>query len=266
LIKYNIILKGSISTADGSALVRLGHTMVICGVKAEIATPRLDQPNRGYLVVNVERLPMGTSEGRPGPPTDDCQAISARITSIIMAQQEFTQLLDKLCISPAKYAWCLYADICCLNDDGGLFDASLLALTAALQNTRLPRIALCQPMAVDGSVSGASEEEKLQVSTDDCQPLPKLCLLIPLSFALFSDGAIAGATLLADPTADEQQLSQGQIHVVAKLTSTGDSSVKSCASIIKTGGIPLPIETISKCMEQVLSEKRLADIQAKLMK
>src|SRR5882757_6997867 len=40
---------GSISTADGSALVRMGDTTVVCGVKAEIAEPDLDLPEQGFL-------------------------------------------------------------------------------------------------------------------------------------------------------------------------------------------------------------------------
>ena len=40
---------GSISTADGSALVRLGNTTIVCGVKAEIAEPELDSPEVGFL-------------------------------------------------------------------------------------------------------------------------------------------------------------------------------------------------------------------------
>jgi exosome complex component RRP43 len=39
----------SISTADGSALVRLGHTTIVCGVKAEIAEPDLEQPTEGFI-------------------------------------------------------------------------------------------------------------------------------------------------------------------------------------------------------------------------
>ena len=31
---YNLIFPGSISTAEGSALVKLGNTTVVCGVKA----------------------------------------------------------------------------------------------------------------------------------------------------------------------------------------------------------------------------------------
>jgi len=40
---------GVISTANGSAMVRVGGTTVVCGVKAEVAEPRLDSPDQGYL-------------------------------------------------------------------------------------------------------------------------------------------------------------------------------------------------------------------------
>lgn len=42
-------LQGSISTADGSSLVRLGDTTIVCGVKAEIAEPDLDSPGNGFI-------------------------------------------------------------------------------------------------------------------------------------------------------------------------------------------------------------------------
>ena len=43
------LFPGSVSTADGSSLVRLGDTTVVCGVKAEIAEPDLDAPEDGFL-------------------------------------------------------------------------------------------------------------------------------------------------------------------------------------------------------------------------
>jgi len=43
------IVKGSISTADGSALVKMGNTTVVCGVKAELAEPELDRGEEGFL-------------------------------------------------------------------------------------------------------------------------------------------------------------------------------------------------------------------------
>ena len=41
--------QGSVTTADGSALVRLGDTTIVCGVKAEIAEPEIDLPNNGFI-------------------------------------------------------------------------------------------------------------------------------------------------------------------------------------------------------------------------
>lgn len=42
-------ITGSISTADGSALVRMGDTTMVCGIKAEIAEPDMTRPNEGFL-------------------------------------------------------------------------------------------------------------------------------------------------------------------------------------------------------------------------
>ena len=47
---------GSISTADGSALVRMGDTTIVCGVKAEIAEPELDRPEHGFLGMCTQAL------------------------------------------------------------------------------------------------------------------------------------------------------------------------------------------------------------------
>ncbi len=48
---------GSISTANGSALVRLGDTTIVCGVKAEIAEPDLDSPEQGFIGTTRATLP-----------------------------------------------------------------------------------------------------------------------------------------------------------------------------------------------------------------
>lgn len=40
---------GSITSAHGSCLVKLGHTAVVAGVKAEVAVPPTDKPAEGCL-------------------------------------------------------------------------------------------------------------------------------------------------------------------------------------------------------------------------
>ncbi len=42
--------------------------------------------------------------------------------------------LKDLCIQQSKWVWVLHADLLCLNLDGGLLDACVIALVAALKN------------------------------------------------------------------------------------------------------------------------------------
>ena len=40
---------GSITTADGSCLVKLGNTVVVCGIKAEVGPPAVEFPEYGFV-------------------------------------------------------------------------------------------------------------------------------------------------------------------------------------------------------------------------
>ncbi|XP_039109564.1 exosome complex component RRP43 isoform X3 [Hyaena hyaena] len=74
---------GSISTADGSALVKLGNTTVICGIKAEFAAPPTDAPDKGYVVPNVDLPPLCSSRFRSGPPGEEAQVASQFVADVI---------------------------------------------------------------------------------------------------------------------------------------------------------------------------------------
>ena len=95
-------LTGSISTADGSALVRVGKTAVVCGVKAEIAEPELDSPEDGFLgecapsmrnvravthlvpVPNLDLPAICHPRFKPGPPTEEAQVLSDRLNEVLV--------------------------------------------------------------------------------------------------------------------------------------------------------------------------------------
>lgn len=47
--RKTMITSGAISTANASAMVRLGGTTVVCGIKAEVCEPKVSVPNQGYL-------------------------------------------------------------------------------------------------------------------------------------------------------------------------------------------------------------------------
>ncbi|CAO3699820.1 unnamed protein product [Rhizopus stolonifer] len=60
--RKTMITKNTISTANASAMVRLGGTTVVCGIRAEVCEPKVDTPNQGYLVPNVELSPLCSSK------------------------------------------------------------------------------------------------------------------------------------------------------------------------------------------------------------
>ncbi|XP_044308350.1 exosome complex component RRP43 isoform X2 [Varanus komodoensis] len=91
---------GSITTADGSALVKLGNTTVICGIKAEFAAPPVDSSHKGYIVPNVDLPPLCSSRFRPGPPGEEAQAASQFLADVIENSQ--VVLKEDLCIADEK--------------------------------------------------------------------------------------------------------------------------------------------------------------------
>lgn len=75
---------GSISTANGSALVRLGNTTVLCGVTAETAAPALDASNAGFIVPNVDLPALASPRFKPGPPGDEAQRLSVWLRDLLV--------------------------------------------------------------------------------------------------------------------------------------------------------------------------------------
>ena len=51
--RKTLITTDSIATADASAMVRLGGTAIVCGIKAEVCEPHVERPDQGYLGVCI---------------------------------------------------------------------------------------------------------------------------------------------------------------------------------------------------------------------
>jgi exosome complex component RRP43 len=67
----------------------------------------------------------------------------ARDSSVVANSNEIVSRsgiipLESLCIQPGKAVWVLYIDAICINYDGNAFDATLLAVQAALSNSNYP--------------------------------------------------------------------------------------------------------------------------------
>jgi hypothetical protein len=65
---------------------------------------------------------------------------SEEMTAAVQAAFDGCEMLDlvRLCSESARAAWVLRCDVRCLNDAGSSIDAAVLAVAAALEDTRLP--------------------------------------------------------------------------------------------------------------------------------
>lgn len=132
------IVPAYVPNADGSALVRLGNTVVVAGVKLEIGSPYPDTPNEGAIIVNAEFMPTASPTFEPGPPDENAIELARVIDRSLRELRTID--LGKLVIVPGRRVWVVHIDIYVLDHDGNLVDASSIATLAALMNTSLPRV------------------------------------------------------------------------------------------------------------------------------
>ena len=191
---------GNITTADGSAVVKLGSTTVVCGVRAELSNPRPEEPEQGYLVPNISLPPMCSTMFKPGPPSVAAQSASQFLATVLATSGCIQQ--EELCISPGKLVWVLYIDLVCLDHSGNILDASVSALTSALKTVTLPSV------VVD------TDTEEVVVSTNNRKKLTLKNLPISTTFAIFSSSSSPSPYLLSDPTQEEENLASSMVTVV----------------------------------------------------
>lgn len=186
---------GVIKTADGSALVNLGNTKVIAGIKFELGKPFEDTPNEGNLIVNLETPPLAAPTFEPGPPDENAIEI-ARIIDRALRHSNYIPLRD-LVIIPGKSVYSMWVDIYVLNHDGNLIDSSMLAAVSAIANAQVPRA------IIDG------ENVKLDKSTK--VPLNVNPQNMPLTITYYK----IDKYLIIDPTLEEEVMSDGRFTVAS---------------------------------------------------
>ncbi|XP_060835616.1 exosome complex component RRP43-like isoform X1 [Rhopalosiphum padi] len=210
----------TIHTADGSAAVKIGNTAVVCGIKAELGVPKSETPDIGYLLVNVELPSLCSKKIRPGIPCDEAM----QITSFLNEVCNNCKILDlqQLCISVDKLVWVLSCDVYCLNYDGSVLDACLIALLSALKTVKIPEVKY-------------DKETEETIVIENYIPLKVNSLPVSSTFGVFNEKYI-----LADPTEEEEQL------CVSKLTVVTNGSL--LFSLHKPGGEFIKDGQIQNCI------------------
>ena len=68
-----------ITTSYGSCMIKKGETLVVCGIKAEIAVPEAQHPNSGFLIPSIELTPLCSPKIKPGPPSERAQVLTEEL-------------------------------------------------------------------------------------------------------------------------------------------------------------------------------------------
>jgi exosome complex component RRP42 len=215
-------------TAEGSAKVQIGDTVVMAGVKLSLEKPYNDSPDQGGIMINAELLPLSSSEYESGPPGIKAVEL-ARVTDRGIREAKAIDM-KKLCVTPGEKAWFVIIDIVTINDAGNLFDAASLAALTALKAARFPE--------VDPETGAINYKKK----TDKSLPLLKE----PLAVTIYK----INNQLFVDPTTQEEN------SYDARLTVASDE--KGIISALQKGGdAPLTNEEISKMVDIALDKAKL---------
>lgn len=238
-ISYNCI-----NTVNGSALVKLGSTNVICGINARVCKPKEERPDKGFVICNVELPALCSSKNFKTSASILANASAQSSVSVEQSQAMLTQLMqdiiyesgcvkeEDLCIKEGKLVWVLYIDMICLNNDGNVQDACCLAMLSALKTVKLYEI---------------------DYDDDENKPIVKYPLsLIPLK--LYSEPicttlfVLEENVILADPNKQEEEFMRTYIIIC---TVNKNDKTKVCL-MRKIGGFCLSTEQINLCIDRAI--------------
>ncbi|XP_074320486.1 uncharacterized protein LOC141657229 [Silene latifolia] len=235
---------GAVSSANGSALVKIGSTTMLAAIKMEIMTPSVEAPDEGNIAIEFHMPPICSPIVRPGRPAEAAPVISKQLADTILSAGMID--LKELCLVSGKAAWMAYLDICCLDADGGLFDAALLSAAAAFSHLQIPVVSLNE----EGRVFIVSEEEagksKKEVVNKEKRKLNLKSIPLSLTCILHKN------YIIPDPTAEEESIIETSVTVVM------DSSDQ-LVSLYKPGGQILGFsKAIQECVE--LTRQRVKEL------
>ncbi|MCC6034040.1 MAG: exosome complex protein Rrp42 [Desulfurococcaceae archaeon] len=180
------VILSPIKKAEGSALVKLGKTQVITGVKLDLGAPFRDRPNEGVLQVHAEFVPLASPSFEPGPPDENAIEV-ARIVDRSLREPRAIRLED-LVIEPGRTVWVVYNDIYLIDHDGNIVDSSMLASMLALATVKIPKLIKTE--------SGQYILDKSMRET----PLPLNLLVATVTIGVLEN------TLFVDPTLEEEKV------------------------------------------------------------
>lgn len=223
---------GTISSADGSALVKLGRSSALAGIKLELSRPAEGSSGAGSLTFNVEIAPFamgGADHQKAGRQPEWLSTLSLQLHATLIGSGLVD--LQQLSLNEGKSCWKATVDVYILDVDGAVFDVVLLAVVAALRSTVLPAVTISQdgqsvkrshPAAGSGSSEPPSASD---TSGGSAGGSSKAASLLQLSATPIScTFGICGSHTLTDPTYEEEKVCSSSVTIVT----TGEQMLGGC--------------------------------------
>ena len=203
---------------------------MIARVSAEVVQPFADRPFDGIFTITTELGPMASPAFEVGRQTEQ-EILLARLIEKAIRRSGAIDT-ESLCIVAGQKCWQVRADVHFINHDGGLVDASCIAVIAALQHFRRPDV------SVDGEmVTIHTMEERVPVALS--------ILHVPICVTFSFYGETAGNAVIMDATLQEEQLREGD------MTITMNKFGEVC-QVSKAGGLALDGAEMLNCMRKAL--------------
>ncbi|KAF2875073.1 ribosomal protein S5 domain 2-type protein [Massariosphaeria phaeospora] len=228
----------------GVADVKLGKTRVIARISVDVTVPAPERKFDGVFQIVTEFSPMASPAFEIGRPTD-AEVILSRILEKAIRRSNALDT-ESLCIIAGLKCFALRADVHIIDHDGGLIDASCIAVMAALQHFRRPDVLV--------------EGEKARIlSVREREPIPLSILHQPLcvSFSYFEEGEV----FLVDANLAEEQVRQGEIIVtmnrhgeVCQVAKYGGATMDPLALLNCTNVALQKVKDMSKFIQRKLEE------------
>ena len=219
-----VIETGVSKNASGSARCKIGDTEVIVGVKFDLGEPYPDSPDEGTIIVTAELTPVASPNFELGPPSSQATEL-ARIVDRGIRESKCIDF-KKLCIRKGEKIWMAYIDIYPLNDDGNLFDASVLASLKALQEAKFPKL-------VDDKI----DHESKTIVGLKLSKLPILTTVYKIN-----------NNMVVDVNAKEEEVIDARLSI-----SVADGNIH---ALQKGGEVPLSIDDIKKMVDIALKKEK----------
>lgn len=218
-------------SAEGSARVTIGETIVLAGVKLAVEKPYPDTADKGNLMVNAELMALSNPRFELGPPSMESIEL-ARVVDRGIRESGAVDF-EKLCIKEGEKVWSVMVDICTINAAGNLIDASALAAIAAIKDARFPKF--------DGTAVDYMEK------TDEKLPVEQ----VPIAITVHR----IGSSFLVDLLVDEEDSSDARLTVT-----TIDKGI--ICSLQKGGDSALSIDEIDRMI--AIAQEKAKELRQKL--